>query len=164
MKRLLLVALTAVAVLTAVALAASPSGGPWQGKLASENNFGEGSGAWKVTAGGAMKPAPNQEHIVAPSNFKCNSANLALVKTKIPVDSGEFVYKKEAYVDFFRAPQHKGTLTWKGDFTSGGKVNGTIRFESPVTPKFDPDAPMGFKYKHKDCDTGKLKWNGKPGP
>jgi hypothetical protein len=164
MNRLLLVAVTALALFTAHALAASPSSGRWQGKLASEETFGEGSGYWKVTSGGAIKPAPQQDHIVAPSNFKCNTSNLALVKDKIPVENGEFVYKKEAYVDFFRAPQHKGELTWKGEFTSAGKVKGTIRFVSPVTPKYDAGAPQGVKFKHKECDTGKLKWNGKPGP
>jgi hypothetical protein len=164
MTRYLLAALAAVALVTAVAFAANPSSGDWQGKLASEDTFGEGEGVWKVTAGDVMKPGRALDYIAAPSNFKCNSSNLALVKKKIPIEDGKFVYKKEAYVDLFRAPEHKGDLTWKGEFTSSGKVKGTIRFVSPVTPKFDPDAPQGFKYKHKECDTGKLKWNGKPGP
>ena len=111
-----------------------------------------------------MKPGRTLDYIAAPSNFECNSSNLALVKKKIPIEDGKFVYKDEAYVDKFRAPKKKGDLTWKGEFTSSGKVKGTIRFDSPVTPKPDPDAPNGIKYTHKECDTGKLKWNGKPGP
>ncbi len=163
MTRYLLAALAALTI-TAVAIAATPSNGPWQGKLSSENNFGEGSSGWKVANGSTMKPAPYQDHIVAPSNFKCNTSNLYLVKTKIPVQDGEFVYKKGAYTDYFRAPKYVGELTWKGEYTSGGKVKGTIRFESPVTPKYDENAPQGVKFSKKDCDTGKLKWDGQPGP
>src|SRR5215212_3995037 len=142
MNRLLLVALTALGLFTAHALAASPSTGDWQGKLKSQDTFGEGEGVWKVTGGGVMKPGRALDYIAAPSDFQCNSSNLRLVKKKIPIENGEFVYKKGAYPDYFRAPQYVGKLTWKGTFTSAGKVKGTIRFESPVTPKPDPTAPQ----------------------
>ena len=122
LSRLIISFLLAVAMLVTVAFAATPKTGVWQGKLKSEAAYGESSGAWKVTSGGKMKPAPNTEHIFAPSNFSCNSSNLALVKTRIPIEDGKFVYKKGAYPDYFREPDVKGTLTWKGEFTSSGKV------------------------------------------
>jgi hypothetical protein len=164
MKTLLLTVVTALALFTVHALAASPSGGGWQAKLNSDDVYGEGEGVWKITTGGAMKAGRNFQYILAPSNFKCNSANLALVDKKIPVEGGEFVYKGKAYVDYFRAPKHKGDLTWKGTYTSAGKVKGTIRFDSPVTPKPDATAPQGIKFKKKECDTGKVKWGGRPDP
>ena len=162
MKRLSLVALVALGLFTAHALAAST--GTWTGILSGDRANGEGSALWKVTAGGAMKPGKGQDYIWAPSDFQCNSSNLALVKAKIPIEDGKFVYKKEAYVDSFRAPQKKGDLTWKGEYTSGGKVKGTIRFVSPVTPKYSSTEPGVVNFKHKECDTGKIKWHGEPGP
>ena len=160
LSRLIIIGLLAVAMLVTVAFAATPSTGNWQGKLKSEAAYGESSGAWKVTSGGKMRPVPGSEHILAPSNFKCNSSNLALVKTKVPIEDGKFVYKKGAYPDYFRKPDVKGTLTWKGEFTKAGKVKGTIRFQSPITPK--PDRPDTFT--NKDCDTGKVKWVGRISP
>ena len=164
LSRLILSSLLAVAMVVTVAFAATPKTGTWQGKLNSDNVYGEGAGAWKVTSGGKMRPVQNTQYILAPSNFKCNSSNLSLVKDRIPIDDGKFVYKKGAYTDYFRAPQHVGTLTWKGEWTKSGKVSGTIRFESPVTPKPDASAPKGVKFTKKDCDTGTVKWGGRVSP
>jgi len=162
MKQLLLASILALALFTAHALAAST--GSWTGILSGDRANGEGSALWKVTAGGAMKPAKGQDYIWAPSDFQCNTSNLSLVKTKIPVEGGKFVYKDKAYVDVFRAPKKKGDLTWKGEYTSGGKVSGTIRFVSPVTPKPSKSEPGVINFKNKECDTGKIKWHGAPGP
>ena len=158
LSRLIISGLLAVALLVTVAFAATPKTGDWQGKLNSESAYGESSGAWKVTSGGKMRPVQGSQYIYAPSAFECNSSNLALVKTRIPIEDGKFVYKKGAYPDVFREPDVKGTLTWKGEFTSSGKVKGTIRFQSPITPK------PGGKFSNKDCDTGKVKWGGRPNP
>ena len=157
LSRLIISFLLAVAMLVTVAFAATPKAGFWHGKLKSEE-YGESEGAWKVTSGGKMRPVQGSQFIYAPSDFSCNSSNLALVKTRVPIEDGKFVYKKGAYPDFSREPDVKGTLTWKGEYTSSGKVNGTIRFQSPITPK------PGGKFSNKDCDTGKVKWVGRLNP
>jgi hypothetical protein len=158
LSRLIISGLLAVAMLTAVAFAATPKTGTWQGKLNSEADYGESAGGWKVTSGGKMRPVQGSDYIYAPSNFECNSSNLALVKTKVPIEDGTFVYKGKAYPDFFRKSDVKGDLTWKGEWTKAGKVKGTIRFQSPITPK------PGGTFSNKDCDTGKVKWSGRPSP
>jgi len=160
LSRLIISGLLTVAMLAAVAFAATPKTGTWQGKLNSEADYGESAGAWKVTTGGKMRPVENAKYIYAPSDFQCNSSNLALVKTKIPIEDGKFSYTKGAYPDVFRKPDVVGKLTWKGEWTKPGRVKGTIRFESPITPK--PDRPD--TYSNKDCDTGKVKWGGRLNP
>ena len=161
LSRVALTAAIATALLAAVALAA-PTTGKWRGSLGTTYKQNEGEGYFRITSGPAIRPFKGQKYIVAPSNFKCNTSNLSLVKTTIPISGGKFSYTKGAYPDAYRAPKYVGTLTWKGTFKSKSKVVGTIRFQSPVTPKYDQSAPNGVRFAKKPCDTGKLNWVANP--
>jgi hypothetical protein len=154
-----LLAAAAALALAAIALAA-PKAGNWSANIGTTFSPGEGAGAFRVTSGGgAIKAVRGRPKIYAPSNFKCNTTNMAVAKSKIPIKRGRFSYKGGAYVNYGTAPPvYKGTLTWKGRFVTKRKVKGTIRFVSPVTPKATNRGP---KYSQKECDTGTLNWVGK---
>ena len=158
MKRWILPGLIAAAAIAAVAIAA-PKAGIWEASLGKTFAPSEGNAVFRVTSGGAIKRTSAAPKIYAPSNFKCNTSNLAVAKSKIPIKSGKFSYKGGAYVNYGTSPPvYKGTLTWKGRFVTKKKVKGTVRFVSPVTPK---RTNKGLKYSQKECDTGTLNWVGK---
>src|SRR5690349_9518455 len=105
-----------VAIAAAVALVpAVAAASIWVGN-------GEGEATLKVK-GGALVPPAGQKYVFAPSNFKCNLSNLALVPKRVPLKAGKINFVGKAYQDVFRKPTAQGTLTWKGTLT-----NGTIRF------------------------------------
>jgi hypothetical protein len=146
---------------TAVAIAA-PKTGNWMASLGNTVLLQEGAGFFRISSAPAIRPKKGSPHIIAPSDYSCNTRSLALVKTKVPITSGKFKYTRAAYVNFGDTdnPVYKGKLTWKGRFTSKRKVKGTIRFVSPVTPKMTPQGP---KFSQKECDTGTKAWVGKFG-
>jgi hypothetical protein len=142
------VAVAAVAVATAVA--ATPTSGTW-------TSTGEG-GAFFTVSGSKILPAGQapRRYITAPSNFKCNSSNLAVKTTSIKIANGAFHYDGPAYVDVFRAKKYVGRLVWSGKFTTKTTVKGSYRFRSPVTPN------RGAFLK-KPCDSHTQSWTGKQG-
>jgi len=148
---LLAVALT----VTSIAFAA-PKKGLWLSKLKSASSYGEGSGVWRVASGPSIRNGRQLRYIILPSNFKCG--NPVPAKNKIPIRNGKFAYVGAGLLNPGEKPLHKGKLTWTGRFTTRKKVKGTIRFQSPVTPKQTND---GIKYQKKKCDTGTLRWVGK---
>ena len=117
---------------------------------------GEGEATLKVKAG-ALVPVDGQ-HIFAPSNFKCNLSNLALVPKRVPLKSGKIDFVGKAYQDVFRTPKALGTLTWKGTLTKG-----TIRFRAPQTLKATVRAgKFVIVVKKTPCDTGTLRYTVRP--
>lgn len=144
------VAVAAVAA-GATALAATPKSGLW-------TSPGEGGASFTVK-GSSILPvgqAPRR-YIYAPSNFRCNSANLAVKASSIKISGGAFKYDGPAYVDFYRAKKYVGRLVWSGRFTSATTIKGSYRFRSKVTPV--PGNP--FTFKSKSCDSGTHAWTGK---
>lgn len=117
---------------------------------------GEGEATLKVKAG-ALVPSGGA-YVFAPSNFKCNLSNLALVPKRVPLKSGKIDFVGKAYQDVFRTPKALGTLTWKGTLTKG-----TIRFRAPQTLKVVLRAgrPV-IVTKKTPCDTGTLRYTVRP--
>jgi hypothetical protein len=111
--------------------------------------------------GSSVKPSGSgaNKAIVAPSNFKCNSSNLAAKASAIKISAGRFSYDGPAYVDKFRAKAKIGHLAWSGTFTAPNRVKGKVRFASSVTPK-----PGGARitFQNKKCDSGTQSWTGQP--
>jgi hypothetical protein len=108
MKRALPAAVVALLVLAATAVAVTPIAG-----LYASN--GEGGAGFTLKGKSIVKKA------AAPSNFKCNKVNLVIPKS-IPVRGGKFSFKGKVKT----SPQGaKGTLTFKGHWTSATKVKGT---------------------------------------
>src|SRR3954451_25047809 len=138
-RRLLLLALVAALVVPAVAAAS----------LWIKPN-GEGESNFKVKNGYMVPDA--WKWIEAPSNFKCNTSNMAVQPKRIKLAGGKIDFDGKAYPDVGRAPKILGRLIWKGTVTRKN-AKGTIRFISPVTPKF---TRTGVKYVNKRCDTGVL--------
>ncbi len=117
---------------------------------------GEGEATLKVKAG-ALVPSGGA-YIFAPSNFKCNLSNLALVPKRVPLKSGKIDFVGKAYQDVFRTPKALGTLTWKGTLTKG-----TIRFRAPQTLKATVRAgKFVIVVKKAPCDTGTLRYTVRP--
>lgn len=141
---LIIAAIAAAALAPAVAAASI-----WVGN-------GEGEATLKVKAG-ALVPVDGQ-HIFAPSNFKCNLSNLALVPKRVPLKRGKIDFAGQAYQDVFRTPKALGTLTWKGTLTKG-----TIRFRAPQTLKVVLRAGRpAIVIKKTPCDTGTLRYSVRP--
>jgi hypothetical protein len=87
---------------------------PQAGKYTSP---GEGGTFFTVTKGGkSLKKGGT-----AASNFKCNKVNLVVPKG-ISISGGKFSFKGKVKTD---AKGTKGTLTWKGRWTTATKVKGT---------------------------------------
>ena len=78
---------------------------------------GEGGTYFTVTKGGKSL----KKGAAAASTFKCNKVNLVVSKA-IPISGGKFSFKGKVKTD---AKGTKGTLTWKGHWTSATKVKGT---------------------------------------
>ena len=121
---------------------------------------GEGEATLTVKVG-ALVPGPGQKYIFAPSNFKCNLSNLALVAKRVPLKAGKINFVGKANMDVFRKPTAlawRGTLTWKGTLTKG-----TIRFVAAKTPKvtFNGQGPVASLV-NKKCDTGVLRYRPRP--
>jgi hypothetical protein len=151
---LTIAAASAVSAAAAAAAFAAPTPGLW-------TSGGEGGASFTVKAG-AIHPAgakPNR-FITAPSTFTCNTSNLIVKTKKIAISGGRFRYEGPAYLDRFRDPSRIGHLVWTGKFTSASTVKGTYRLTSKVTPKLVPGA---VKWVRKSCDSGKHRWNGRPG-
>jgi hypothetical protein len=142
-----------VASSASAALAATPTGGTW-------TSPGEGGAGFTVKGStiGPVGQAPRR-FITAPSNFRCNSANLVVKTSSIAIHAGKFRYDGHAYVDYFRGRKYLGRLIWTGSFTSATSVKGTYRFISPVKP---PTAGHpAFVKQH--CDSGTHSWTGTQG-
>ena len=141
---LIIAAIAAAALAPAVAAASI-----WVGN-------GAGEATLKVKAG-ALVPSGGA-YIFAPSNFKCNLSNLALVPKRVPLKSGKIDFVGKAYQDVFRTPKALGTLTWKGTLTKG-----TIRFRAPRTLKATVRAgKFVIVVKKTPCDTGTLRYTVRP--
>ncbi len=132
------------------ALAATPTAGMW-------TSPGEGGAAFTVK-GSSILPAGQapRRYIYAPSNFRCNSANMAVKAASIKISGGAFKYDGPAYVDVSRAKKYIGRLVWSGKFTTATTVKGSYRLRSKVTPV--PGTP--FTFKSKSCDSGVRAWTG----
>ena len=154
----LAVAALAVALtVTAVALAA-PKQGTWLAKLSSDPpGFGPQSGIFRMAEGPSIRNGKQLRYIIVPVGSKCGTT-VSLVRKKIRVRKGRFTYRKGAYLNPGGSPTYKGKLTWTGRFTTRKRVKGTVRFQSPVTPKTDRRGET--KYQRKPCDSGTLKWRG----
>jgi hypothetical protein len=154
--RVALVVLAAALAFTAVASAA-PKQGVWLAKLASQRNFGEQSGIFRVAAGPSIQRSKFLRFIIVPVGAKCGgTTNVA--KEKIPIRNGRFSFVGSVPINPGGSPTYKGKLTWTGRFTTRRKVKGTVRLRSPVTPQ---QTSTGTKYRKKKCDSGTLRWNGR---
>lgn len=137
-----------LAALVALAVPAVATASLWVGN-------GEGESGFRVKSG-KMLPLKGQKFIFAPSNFRCNSANLAVKATSIPVTGGQINFVGKAHIDWFRFPKALGKLTWKGTLKKG-----TIRFQTAQTPRY---SSSGVHLVNKACDTGKLRYTVRPPP
>jgi hypothetical protein len=137
-----------LATFVALAVPAAAAATLWVGN-------GEGESGFRVT-GGKMLPPKGHKYIYAPSNFKCNSANLAVRATSIPVSGGQINFVGQAHIDWFRFPKAYGKLTWKGTLKKG-----IIRFQTTKTPRY---TSTGVHLVSKACDTGKLHYTVRPAP
>jgi hypothetical protein len=137
-----------LATLVALAVPAAAAATLWVGN-------GEGESGFRVKSG-KIVPLKGKKYIFAPSNFKCNSANLAVKTTSIPVTGGKIDFVGKAHIDWFRFPKAYGKLTWKGTLKKG-----VIRFETSKTPRYKATGPYLV---NKACDTGKLHYTVRPAP
>ncbi|MEA2350030.1 MAG: hypothetical protein QOG86_971 [Thermoleophilaceae bacterium] len=136
-----------VAVVVALALPAIASATLWV------DQNGEGESDFKVKNGALHRKT--FAHIVAPSNFYCNTSNLEVKAAKIPVTDGKIDFVGKAYADINRHPGLLGKLTWKGTLKKG-----TIRFKTKKTTSYRSPGPDTVV--DKPCDTGKLHYTTRP--
>jgi hypothetical protein len=121
---------TGVALVLAVAaFAVTPQAGKY-------TSSGEGGTFFTVAKGGKSL----KKGATAPGNFKCNQINLVVPKA-IPVSGGKFSFKGKVKAT---AKGAKGTLTWKGRWTSATKVKGTANLVRG------------------SCKSGTVKWSAAP--
>lgn len=151
MRRLHWLAVPAVVILATagVALAAAPSAGTYGGcpnSATSTHGHCEGEGTFAYR-GGKLKPNPNTNTIIAPSNFACNQLNAVLSTNSIQVKNGAFDYTGKAKIGYPASPGDpfkNMTVRFKGSWKSAKLVTGYTRISGNTA--------------HGMCNSGKIAW------